>query len=173
MMGSIAASFAWRRAGPGLAVALAAVLFAGCLDHSSLDGSVSEVFDLSFDRVEIEGDGELLIIRYLADVEYPEVAYYATNTVAELAIEVGPDGWKTDGPEDVTDRLELERYVMTMDEEEEIVEDGRDFPVIYVAEVTFDVLGGSPGEEVVGAFRIIFVDGATLRGSFAGPLLAP
>ncbi len=160
----------------GAAAALGGLLAiaAGCAAApGSLEGSVSADFDLRYDDLEIVRDGPVLTIRYLREVRFDQVAYAGTNTVAEVRLEGDPGPVTLGESLDVTGLLELERYVMTITPANEVVQDDRDFPEIYVAEMVFDVIGALPGEPCAGSFRVIFTDGETLRGSFEGDLAAP
>ena len=155
------------------AVALAAA--SGCAPvPGSLEGSISASFDLRYDHLELVADeGPSLVIRYLDDVSYDVVAYDGTNTVAELRIGGPLDGAVAGEPIDVTDLVELDRFVMVLTPDNEVVQDGRTYPDVYVAEVTFDELGTAAGEACAGRLRVIFQDGTTLRGTFDGDLVPP
>jgi hypothetical protein len=156
------------------AVAGAAGAAGGCARPGTLDGSISATIPLGFDDVELvlDDDGALLV-RYLDEVSYPEVAYEGTNTVAELRVTADVGGMVAGEPLDVTGAAEVARYVIVLTDDDEIVQDARLFPEIFAAELTLDAVPRAVGDACAGRFRVIFVDGTTLRGTFDGVLVAP
>jgi len=149
------------------AAAALATAATGCgSSPNTLEGSVSAEFDLAFESVEVDTSLNEITVRYLEPVDILMYGYHATNSVAEISLSGDADGWVLGEPIDVTGVIEVARYVMVLDENDEIVQDDREFPEIYTAEATFDAIGETAGEPVAGHFRVIFIDGSTLRGSF-------
>jgi hypothetical protein len=144
----------------------------GCSpDGNFLEGSISRRFAIEFDFVELRQQAENISILYQDNVEYIEVGYEATNTVAELVISQLPAATQKDEWLDVTETIEINRYVIIMPEKYMVSQDERPFPEINHAEaVFFDLSEQQSGTRVCGQFSIGFIDGSTLRGGFEGRL---
>jgi len=134
-----------------------------------LEGSITQRFELGFDFTEIALIDGALRVRFQDNVEYMEVGYEATNTVLELILEPLPEGNAPDEEWlDVSSNIELNRYVIIMPEKYLIIQDERRFPLVYQAEIVFSCPGSATGERIVGQFHIVFEEGSTMRGGFAG-----
>jgi hypothetical protein len=143
----------------------------GCgAGESFLEGSISKRFGLGFDFVNVRQDGGALVVRYQDRVEFVEVGYEAENTVAELVFEELPDREYLGVWMDVSQTVELNRYVIIMPEKYLITQDERRFPEVHLAEIVFTELGTEAGQAVSGQFHVTFVDGSTLRGGFSAAL---
>lgn len=142
----------------------------GCgTDGNFLEGSISRRFAIEYDFVELRLQTGNLAVLYQDNVEYIEVGYEATNTVAELVFYELPAATQLGEWLDVTDKVEVNRYVIVMPEKYLISQDERPFPEINHAEaVLFELNEQQSATRVCGQFSIGFIDGSTLRGGFEG-----
>jgi len=83
-----------------------------------------------------------------------------------LVLEAGMLGiWQ-----DVTGAVDLERYVMVLDDPYSLVQDERRYPPEILARILCTRIGERAGDALEGQFYLVFEDGATLRGGFSAAL---
>jgi len=105
---------------------------------------------------------------YLDEVRYSAVAYTGVNTTLQLTVGLIPAQEQLGTALDVTDLVELDRYVIVLASDGRTLEqDERAFPTVQSASVIFTELREEPARAADGSFSIVFIGGATMRGGFA------
>ena len=120
---------------------------------NSLDGSIGEVVDLTFDQVQMRqftsGTIQLDYLRSIEDTEDFDI-------VCKVVFDIPEGGINVDTPIDIpANNGRIERVVVAQ----------YAFPEIYTANITFTSGGDAPGP-VVGEFGATFEGGRTLEGTF-------
>jgi hypothetical protein len=140
--------------------------FACSSDLNFLEGSIGNDLNLGFDYVEVMREEDSMVVEYLDEVSYPQASYQGTNTPVKLTVFLLPTEDQLDEELDVTDSVELDRYVIVLRDGHIIEQDTRQFPEVRDATVTFFWLSDEPVEAAGGEFSVVFVEGSTLRGGF-------
>jgi len=142
-----------------LAAGLAATLSA-CPDPPNLlDGSIGEVYDLTFDEVRIrkfQSTGELQI-EYL---RAPEEEGSSKDVVAQITVTTPEGGFPVDT--DIKfDQVEGKVHR---------VAPGDDFPPVDEGTISFSAGANEIGDQTIGEFSVLFENKRTLRGAFDAEL---
>lgn len=147
-------------------MALALVALTGC-GPQRLEGSLTELLKLDYQKVEVSGSGDTLAVRFYTPRGSGEdlVLEVAANT---SGIDVGP-GTQIDLSEQAPSgqqRGELTRNVLN--------DPRRTLPAIAIGGLTLDTLPQQTGQTITGKFNVTFVEcinfgcGRTVFGSFEG-----
>jgi hypothetical protein len=126
----------------------------GCPEGgNTLEGSISESFDLTFDRTQLRRvNGVTLQLDYLRDIEGSDIP----DVICKIVVDTPEGGFPAGEPVSIIENNGIiERRAVG----------GEDFPALELANITFDVGGNDPGE-AVGSFASTFDNGKTLNGTF-------
>lgn len=136
-----------------LALVAAVGAGAGCEQPNSLEGTISESFDLSFDTVELRRfNGVTLQLDYLRDVEGADI----DDVVCKVVFDTPEGGIPAGEAIDITQHNGIVERIAT---------GGDDFPGLDTANITFETGGNEPGP-ASGRFVVTFDTGKTLNGNF-------
>ena len=137
-----------------LAAMAIAFSLGGCPEGgNTLEGSISESFDLTFDRTQLRRvNGVTLQLDYLRDIEDSEIP----DVICKIVLDTPEGGFPAGEAVSIIENNGIiERRAVG----------GEDFPALELANITFDVGGNEPGE-AAGSFASTFENGKTLNGTF-------
>ena len=156
-----------RRTWPfGLLALGALTALAGCGSPHSLGGSIGEAYDLSYDYIQIRKVGTSLVVEYIQELGGGE------DKVLKLTVE-GHLLRSPDGTRILLDsglKIEGDLFHQVVRIERVSGQGTREWPDVEVGKVH---LGGmefesDPVGSASGSFELLFVNGRTLSGTFAG-----
>ena len=141
-----------------LALLLVIPALSGCPSGGdTLEGSMSESFDLAFDRTQLRRiNGVTIQLQYLRDIEGSTIPDVVCKIVFDTPAGGIPEGEAIDI---ITNNGIIERVAVG----------GEDFPAPELANITFDSGGNEPGA-AAGSFASTFDNGKTLNGTFEADL---
>lgn len=142
-----------------IVAACAALALLSCVDPlNTLEGSIDDVFDLSFSEVRIRK----YVVTNEVQIEYikPSESQDAKDVVAQVTVTTPEGGFEKDKEYDVG---ELNGRVHR-------IAPGDDYPPMEEGTLSFAEGGNEPGEQTRGEFSVRFVNKRTLRGTFNAEL---
>jgi hypothetical protein len=140
-----------------LVVALALPATSCSNGGNSLTGSISTVYDLSFNSITIELEGTNVLIEYVGDNGYPaivavniqDIVNVANSSISLVQEENGQPRGSIRNVSGETNQLMIEIGTITFDETPKV------------------------GSQLSGNFAATFTSGLTLDGTFSGKVYAP